>query len=292
MFLKLKRIISLNSKDSYIRDIINLSLLNKPELIKFGLYTIASSSMFMILPMCFKNLQKLSNNKFENKSELKVKYSKFVGQTLLYLTVLGYLTKKRIIISKKFEDKLCINLRKKLYLSKIFKHGDIYNLKQAEYTNSSLITKSINDCYTITNTLSDVYFRFIRGITFGVGGISIMIYAFPSLFLYSSIGIVILSLFNKKMNAKIAELSNLQIKKLSEISTHLGSSYGIQKLIEINKSISFFYSNFNNLLSENHKLIINFSKQRANYIMFMESKFISFWNWLLFYINCICILLH
>ena len=241
---------------------------------------------------------------FKEHSEEK-KFILFFVSVLCFLRTIGGITKRRVFYMKKLEDLIAMNLRTSVYerIFQIKKLGFSRDLgpvnhktvsvqhlsaeelqkfpKQWADTSSHfysetvnrniLIQKSISDVNTITNGITMNAFFLMRGIVFATGGISMILYNFPQLLVYTSIYLVFFSLRSNMFNRKLQTFSKEHIKSVEKISAFLGEGLSNGHCLRQRQNANFFQYIFNSHLKNTHDQVLKLASVTGSYFRFLET---------------------
>ena len=134
-----------------------------------------------------------------------------------------------------------------------------------------LIQKTINDVNLITNGITMNAFFFLRGSVFATGGISMVLYNFPQLLVYTGIYLLFFSLRSNMYNKKLQALSKEQIGSLEKVSSFLGEGLSNGHRLRQAENSAFFQRIFNTTLLGNHEQVLKLATVTGSYFRFLET---------------------
>lgn len=210
------------------------------------------------------------NKQLEDKLKKKIdnlsmgnKYMFFMGGAIIYISLIGILTKLRIIQSRKLEDLFSLSLRKNIF-------NILFRNRKSNLNTSIVVQKAVNDVNIITTSLAMCFINGLRGFIFGIGGIGAIFYYFPQIGFFTIIYAGIFAVKNKYYFENIQEASKKQFDYLENLSKELGQFSNFKKSVFLSDSKNFTYDFFSFKLYENHDKIMNLANFRGRYFYFLE----------------------
>ena len=276
---------------NHFQKLFKLLKTHKKASIKVGFLVSFHSAAFMAVPYLFKGSQMISHIENKKKKEisktkkekkngdepliedlkkrfnalsLEKKYLIFYGGCLTYLFFMGLLTKVRYVQSRKLEDLFSISMRKKIFTL-------LFQNRRTNLNTSVVVQKTMNDVNLITTSLAMSFINILRGMVFGVGGMSAIAFYFPEIGILTVVYLSIFALRTKFYFNKIQIASKTQIDYLEKISKELGQFSGYRKSIFLSDAKNFSFNFFSLKLYNNHEKLMNLAELRGKHFFFLET---------------------